>query len=200
MNNNWQAPLPRKGLAGVFDKFVGPGATPAELSLQLVLPVLAAVGAPWYAARVVGHWSWFQYVVCAGLAFDLVGGIITNATSSAKRWYHRAGQGWQQHLGFVAIHLAHLLVVAWLYLAFNLGWLLLAGGYLLAAAAAVLAVPHYLQRPVALAAYAGALLLAVCGLAQPAGLEWFLPLFYLKLLVSHLPKETPFRPSEETRP
>lgn len=26
----------------------------------------------------------------------------------------------------------------------------------------------------------------------PAGLEWFVPVFYLKLLVSHLLKELPF--------
>ena len=40
----WQPPEPRSGLAGQWDKFVGPGATAAELWLQflpVVLPGLA---------------------------------------------------------------------------------------------------------------------------------------------------------------
>jgi hypothetical protein len=31
------------------------------------------------------------------------------------------------------------------------------------------------------------------GIAQPTALEWFLQLFYLNLLVSHLPIEDPYR-------
>jgi len=30
--------------------------------------------------------------------------------------------------------------------------------------------------------------------AAPQGLEWFLPLFYLKLLISHVLREEPYRP------
>lgn len=195
---HWKAPPPRSGPAGALDRFVGPGATRAELTLQLVLPVLAAIAAPLYASRAVGSWSWFQYAICCALAFDTAGGIITNATSSAKRWYHRAGQGFKQHIGLVSIHLLHLLVVSWLYLAFDVAWLVSAGAYLLFSALVVLAVPQYLQRPVALAAYACALLIALYVLVQPAGLEWFLPLFYLKLLVSYLPKEEPYRPSSDS--
>jgi hypothetical protein len=39
---------------------------------------------------------------------------------------------------------------------------------------------------------------SMCRLPQPQGLEWFLPLFYLKLLVSHLPTEEPYRPAAES--
>jgi hypothetical protein len=72
------------------------------------------------------------------------------------------------------------------------------GRYLLVAAALVLWVPQYLQRPVALVAFSCALLISLYVLQQPVGLEWFLPLFYLKMLVSHLPKEEPYRPNEYT--
>jgi hypothetical protein len=154
---NWSAPPPRSGVAGALDKFVGPGATRAELALQFVALVLAAIAAPICASRVVESWSWLQYAACCALAFDTAGGIVTNATSSAKRWYHRAGQGFKQHIGFVSIHLLHLLVVSWLYLTFDVAWIVIAGAYLLFSAAVVLAVAHYLQRPVALAAYACAL-------------------------------------------
>jgi hypothetical protein len=61
-----------------------------------------------------------------------------------------------------------------------------------------LSVPQYLQRPTALVCFACGLLIAMYLLPQPTGLEWFLPMFYLKVLVSHLPKEEPYRPAEES--
>jgi hypothetical protein len=42
------------------------------------------------------------------------------------------------------------------------------------------------------------LLISMYLLRQPKGLEWFLPLFYLKLLVSHLTKEEPCSPNESS--
>lgn len=195
MTINWTFPAPRSGLAGLWDKFIGPGATNGELWLQLVIPLVAVVAAPIYASRVVDNWSIVQYLVCIFFAFDIAGGVITNATATAKRWYHREGQEFPQHFAFVLVHLVHLLLVSWAFLALDWNWVLIAGGYLLVAAAVILLVPLYLQRPIALTSYIGALLLALYVLQQPVGLEWFLPLFYLKLLVSHLPKEEPYRPT-----
>lgn len=46
---------------------------------------------------------------------------------------------------------------------------------------------YFMGVPWSVFAYVvAALLLALFVLPQPEGLEWFLPLFYLKLLVSHL--------------
>ncbi|MCG8462013.1 MAG: hypothetical protein MI919_37495 [Holophagales bacterium] len=194
MNIDWSFPEPRTGLPGVLDRFIGPGATRAELILQVAVPSVMAVLAPLYASLAGFGWTWGQLLFSSLLAFDIAGGVLTNATSSAKRWFHRPGQRPVQHLGFVGLHLVHLTLVSWLYLELDLGWVLAAGGYLLLAAMAVLAMPRYLQRPVGLLGYAGGLLLALYGLLQPAGLEWFLPLFYLKLLVSHLLVEEPYRP------
>jgi hypothetical protein len=168
---NWNFPSPRPGLAGALDKFIGPGATRAELALQFALPGIAAIAGPLYASHVVESWSWLQYTVCCILAFDTAGGIITNATSSAERWHHRAGQGFKQHFRMASLHLLHLLVVSWLYLAFDVRWLLVSGGYLLVAAALVLWVPQHLQRPVALVAFSCALLISLYVLQQPVGLE-----------------------------
>lgn len=44
----------------------------------------------------------------------------------------------------------------------------------------------------ALTAAPGAVLVSMYLLARPTGLEWFPALFYLKLLVSHLPAEEPY--------
>ena len=198
MTIDWHFPPPRSGFAGAWDKFVGPGATRAEMALQLAIPAVAAIAAPLYASQVVEAWSAAQYIVCCLLAFDIAGGVVTNATSSAKRWYHRAGQGFKQHFGMASLHLVHIIVASWLYLGLDIAWILIAGGYLLVSAAVVLAAPQYLQRPIAFLGYACGLLISMYLLRQPVGLEWFLPLFYLKLLVSHLPKEEPYRPVESS--
>ncbi len=194
MNANWETPPPRSGIAGALDKFVGPGATKAELALQFGIAALAGIAAPVYATLVTKSWSWVQYAACSLLALDIAGGVVTNATSSAKRWYHRAGRNFLHHFGFVSLHLFHLLIVSALYLEFNIVWIMVAGGYMLCSTLLILAVPLYLQRPVAVTAYSGAVLICSYVLTQPEGVEWFLPLFYLKLLVSHLLKEEPYRP------
>ena len=194
MKIDWEHPEPRTGIRGSIDKFIGPGATKSEIALQLYLPLLAVIAAPVYASNLSVDWGIAQFVVCALLAGDMVGGLITNATSTAKRWYHREGQSFVNHIKFVITHVLHLLLVSWLYLSFDLGWVLYAGAYLLIAAIVMLKVEVYLQRPVSLSFYCGAILLSIYVLEAPTGLEWFLPLFYLKLLVSHLPREEPYRP------
>ncbi|MBU0493985.1 MAG: hypothetical protein KKA73_30165 [Chloroflexi bacterium] len=200
MNISWEPPEPRTGLAGAWDRFVGPGATPAELWLLFGTAVTAGIAAPLYAIAANLGWDPLQLVVAGLLALDLAGGVVTNATSTAKRWYHREGQGFAQHLGFVAIHAVQILLVAWLFRGLDWAFFLAMYGYLLAAAIVVLRVPLYLQRPVAVLLYAGALLLNAYAFPPTPGLEWFAPVFFLKLLVSHLLKEAPYRPESEGRP
>ena len=188
-------PVPRDGWKGQLDRFIGPGATPAELVLQLVPSVLAAIAAPLYVSMLPIDWTAWQLGAIAILGFDLVGGVLTNATAAAKRWYHRPGQGWQQHMAFVLVHLFHIGMVALLFRGGD--GLFFVGGscYLVLSAGLILASPLYLQRPIALGLYG---LVLVCDryLVTPnPGLEWFLPLFFLKLLVSHLLKESPYLPS-----
>lgn len=190
----WAAPPPRQGVLGALDRFIGPGATLAELWLQFGgAAVIACLCFALYWTSDAASDA-LRGVVVALLALDIAGGVITNATGSAKRWYHRDGQSWQQHLAFVATHIVQLGLVAWLFA--GQPWLYLAAAYglLLVATAAVLAVPGYLQRPLAFAAYAVCFLVAQLPLFSLPGLAWFLPLFYFKLLVSHLVRETPFRP------
>lgn len=189
---NWMPPDPRTGLAGSWDRFVGPGATDAEQWLMLIPTVIAGMAAPVYAVYADLGWSTVQLLVAALLAFDLVGGVVTNATSTAKRWYHRPDATFRDHLQFVAIHFLHLLLVGWLFLDGNWLYVAVVYGYLLLAAALILKTPLYLQRPLAYTLYLLALPLAFYVLPQPPGLEWFLPIFYLKLLVAHLVTEAPF--------
>lgn len=197
MRINWNYPPIRRGLAGSIDRFIGPGATSAEVLLQTLLPVVAACVAVAYAMLKMPEWDGLQLFICGLLALDISGGIITNATSTAKRWYHRTGQSIHHHMKFILLHFLQLFLVAYFFLSFDWVWFMIAGFYLVVSALIILMTSLYLQRPVAMALYSVAFLMSLYGLAQPEGMEWFLPLFYCKLLVSHLPHEEPYRPNSE---
>lgn len=185
---------PRSGAAGWLDRLAGPGATRAELALQFIPAVIAAIVAPLYAVTLDVDWNGLQLAVIAFLGFDLVGGVPANATGAAKRWFHRPGQGWRQQLGFVVLHLVHIAAVAMLFRTGDVYYFGIVGGYLLVAAILILATPLYLQRPVGVGLYALALIGGEYLFSSTPGLEWFLPLLFLKLLVCHLIVETPVRP------
>ncbi len=192
MDSDWRDVSPRNGLGGLVDRLTGPGATKAELLLQFVPPLVAMVAAPAYALTLPAQWTPLQLGLIALLALDLVGGVLTNATSTAKRWYHRPGQGWRQHLAFVSLHLIHVLLVAVLFRGGDWGFWLGTSGYLLGASILILRSPLYLQRPVALGLYGLSLLGDRYVVTPTLGLEWFVPFFFLKLLVSHLLQETTY--------
>ncbi|AOY81094.1 hypothetical protein BJP36_15495 [Moorena producens JHB] len=196
MHSELTCPSPRSGLKGWLDRFTGPGATQAELLIQFVPSLVALVAAPTYALTLPIQWSPLQLGLIAVLGLDLVGGLLTNATSTAKGWYHRPEQGWQQHLGFVSVHVIHVLLVALLFRGGDWGFFIGVSSYLLGASVLILRSPLYLQRPVALGLYGLGLLGDRYLFSPMPGLEWFLPLFFLKILVSHLLKETPYRPRE----
>lgn len=191
-NNSHFAPRP--GWLGLIDRFIGPGATPAEMWLQFVPAVIAAIAAPLYALTLPHDWTPLQLGLIAVLGFDCIGGVLTNATTTAKRWYHRPGQGWRQHLAFVSLHIVHIGLVALLFRGGDWSFFAAVSSYLLVAAIAIVRSPLYLQRPVALGLYGLALLGDRYLLSPTLGLEWFVPFLMLKLLVSHLLAEAPHRP------
>jgi hypothetical protein len=195
---NWQYPAPRVGWLNEFDKFFGPGTTRTELWLALGAATLAAFALVLYSLTNNLNWTAIQYIIAIILTLDIVGGVVTNATSSAKRWYHRPEQGVRQHMTFVAIHALQLLLVVLFFRANDWGYFVITYGYLLAASLLVICLPLYLQRPVAMLALCGGFVINTYMLVPTPGLEWFLPVFYLKLLVCHLLREEPYRPLNET--
>ncbi|MCU0513088.1 MAG: hypothetical protein MUE40_11005 [Anaerolineae bacterium] len=187
-------PNPGRGLAGLVDRFIGPGATRAEVALQAGAGLAAVALLLAYRAAAELPWTAVQTIIAALLALDMAGGVVTNASAAAKRWYHRPGQGARQHLLFIAAHGVQLLLVLAFFRPGDGLYVAVAYGYLLVCAAGIVALPRYLQRPAAMLAWMGGLLLSLYGLPPVAGLEWFLPVFYLKLLVCHLLREDPFTP------
>ncbi|WP_420643328.1 hypothetical protein [Candidatus Leptofilum sp.] len=197
MKISWTPPEPRDGLAGMWDKFIGPRATDAELWLQLIggLGLTAVLTLTNFDQRTELDWSTAQWSIFLLFAFDLSGGIITNATATAKRWYHRQGQRFMDHFGFVAIHGIHLAVVAWLFRGGDWLYFGIYYGYLLLATAVLLRTELYLKRPLTLLLYSSALLINSSSILATPGFGWFIPFFFLKLLVAHLLPEAPFRPN-----
>jgi hypothetical protein len=185
-------PHPRSGMIGLWDRFVGPGATTAENTLILFWGSLGGAAIVAYALWADLGWSPLQLAAAAFVAFDIAGGVPANASSSAKRWYHRPGQDFRNLFSFPLVHV-HPFVLALLFSDF--GWVTAAVvyAYLLVAVVIVLLIPLYLKRPLALVLYCVALLASLYALVVPRGLEWFAPLFFLKLLVAHLLPEVPYR-------
>ncbi|MEO0685235.1 MAG: hypothetical protein AAFY76_09370, partial [Cyanobacteria bacterium J06649_11] len=58
IQDNYSAP--RSGWVGMIDRFIGPGATPAELWLQFLPAVIAAIVAPAYALTLSNSWTGLQ--------------------------------------------------------------------------------------------------------------------------------------------
>lgn len=174
------ADAPAPAPAAVFRK-PWPGTTRPEIVVLLAgaLAITAAVVAV-AAVRAPG-WSVLQWAIAVAVAFDFGGGVAGNATAAAKRWYHRPGRV-RGRLLFYALHL-HPFLLAW---AFAFPWeqaAALYAGMLLAAALVELA-PRAVAQPVALAAVAVGLVAAGAG-TWPAGLEWFAPVYLLKLVGAH---------------
>lgn len=169
-----------------MDRLLGPDASRAEAMLALGAGAVCALVVPTLARARGVEWSTTQLLVAALLAFDLFGGVAVNASEAGRRHYHAPGRRAADHVGFVAAHLLHVAVLAWL---FRRGDWAFAGGFgalLLASALVVLAVPAPIRRPVALLACGAAVLAATTAVAPTPGMEWFVPVLFLKLLVSYL--------------
>ena len=196
---DWAPPQPRPGMAGWLDRFVGPGATTAELCWQVVAAFAGAVAVPAYSLMAGLNWSTLQLAVSCLLAMDLVGGMVTNATASGQRWYHRSGQGATQHLAFAAIHIVQLLLAGWFFRSGDWIFVGVFYAYLMFAVTVVCLSPLYLQRPIAMMFVVGAVFLNQFAFPSAPGMEWFVPVYFVKLLISHLLKEAPYSNRQELR-
>lgn len=176
---------PRRGLIGSWDRFVGPGMSNGEHNLLIGSTVVGA-------ALVALHLSvlglaWPFVLLGALIGADVIGGAVCNMTETTKRWYHRSGQRPRDHLSFIALHLLHVGIVAWAFrgAGFDATYALTIGGSLLASAIIVLAAPTTLRSPLATMLYACVLGLSFYALGPTQGLEWFVPLLFVKLLIGH---------------
>lgn len=191
---SWEIPSGRPGLAGRLERFMGPGKSRSESVVEVLglLGCAALLAAGLWGSGTAHAWSTAQLVVVALVGLDLVGGVLTNATNAAKRWYHRPGPAARRaRLLFVSAHLVHLAAMGLIVLSGDLAWTLANAALLLGGAVVVEFAPVHLRRPVAMALLMAAVLVNLFWLPVPAALAWFAPLFFLKLLVGHLVPEAP---------
>jgi hypothetical protein len=188
----WTPPDPRPGAPGYWDRFVGPVQTRAELALTLVPSLTAAAAVS--AAMAAGGFAALEVVLAAVLAFDIAGGVIANATTAGQRWYHRPGASPGEQLRFVALHGIHIALVGVVFLGGD--WVFVAVTYvlLLASSVAALAVPLYLQRAVGRIGFMAGTAVGLGIFPLPLEMQWFVPVLFCKLLISHLTREAPWAP------
>lgn len=177
--------VPRKGVLRFVDIVFGPKATVWEIGVALLTGVFGAAAICWYANSARLEWNDLQYAVAAVIAFDIFGGAVANLTISAKRWFHRAGQGRWQILAFVAVHLLHFLLVAWLFRHSDWRFLIAFYGLLIVGTTVVLMTASHLQAPVAMAIVCIAVAVANFCFSATPGFEWFVPLIFIKLVLGH---------------
>lgn len=178
-------PQPRSGLLGAWDRFVGPGMTRGELWLVFTASFASAgaVGAHLYGLGM----GWPLALVGALIAFDVIGGAVCNMTDTTKRWVHRAGTGVRDHFGFIALHVAHIALLAWLFRGEGFDWIyaLAISTCLLVSAVIIIAAPALLKSPIAVSLYMIALAIVLYGVGPTPGMEWFVPALFVKLLIGH---------------
>ncbi len=193
-NIDWEYPEQGKGFGRIIDELIGPGATHGEIILVLVCSILGGSLLIFYQYVMNLGWNLVQIIVGAVIAFDIGGGVVANATSTAKRWYHRQGHGTKQLLGFIVIHFIHPILITIFFTQLDWIYFITVYGYLLISAGIVLATPLYLKRPMSMVMVSGAVILNSYVITVIPGFEWFLPIFILKLVVGHIVREEPYRP------
>lgn len=169
---------PSSPVLSVFRRISGPDATAQEAAVWLAGTLgITAVAAAVAVARGPG-WSALQWLLALGIAFDFSGGVVANATSAAKRAFHRPGASRSRAL-FYLLHVHPLVLPLVFATSWTAAFALYAG--MLAAAALVELAPRAVAQPVAFATVTAGLFLG--GAAQwPTGLEWFAPVYLLKLV------------------
>ncbi len=186
---------------GKPDLLMGTGATAAERALAQAAGGLAAALYAYAYAVHAFPWAWWQYALAALLALDVGGGVVANSLNACKRFYHTPPRPDEPPLvalakrpwAFVTLHVHPILVGLifgpgdWFY---GLGWYLL----LLVSTLAVLRMPLYLRRPVAMLTVLAALLLNQQVIPPVPGFEWFAPALFLKIAYGHLVREEPYAP------
>lgn len=182
---NSRSETPRTGVRGHWDRLVGPGTSKTENTLILGFSFAFTGGVLAYAMYNNLGWNLLQIAVIVLFGIDIAGGVIANSTIPGSQWWHRSGQSDRAHIRFITLHI-HPFVVAAVFP--ELTWVEAVIGYafLLLAMGIVLRVPRRIKRPVAMGVFAVGLGVSLYVVAPPSGLEWFLPLLYLKLIPGHL--------------
>ena len=180
-------PVPRSGLDGALDKFIGPGASRAEILVALIPAGLFGIFIGLLAVYKEAPWDLVTYVVACLLAFDMVGGIGTTATHAAVRWYHRPDRTEWHHLKFVVPHTLHIGLFAWLFVGDSRGFFAIFASLLLIGSIVILHSGYKIKRSAAHLLVFVAIIVGQGSFAIDPLMQWFIPALFIKLFASYLP-------------
>jgi len=187
--------------SGAPDGFFGTGATRAEQTIVWLGGVIGASIVFWHASTQSLSWAWWQYIIAALLALDVLGGVAANSLNSCKRFYHSPVRPEEtgftalakNHFVFTLLHI-HPVLVGFLFGQMNWQYGILWYMALVLSTLIVLAIPLYLQRPAAMGLIM-TVILANFYLIRPVdGFEWLIPALFLKIVYGHIVREEPYRP------
>jgi len=189
---------------GKTDLAVGTQATITEKILGWASGFIGVVIITFFYWKNDFNWEIWQYIVVAIIAYDVVGGAVANSLNSCKRFYHSSVQTFEpnyvklakNHLFFSVIHI-HPLIVSLIFpahsLFYGLFWYLI----LQISVLTVTKTPLYLQRPVSMLIIVTALLINDYFVSSPTGLEWLIPVLFIKIVYGHSVQEEPYRPAKK---
>lgn len=169
--------------------FFGPGATSFELALQLIPALIFATVLLLRAVHLALFASIAKYILFFIFVVDVTGGVLTNSTVACKLWYHRPAHSQADRFIFTIVHSIHILIAAvffrgsgeWAF--FVQATLLLVG-----ASVVVMFTPQYLKYTMGLVFVMVAIFTDLYVWTPTKGLEWFIPLMFLKICAGyHVP-------------
>lgn len=187
--------------SGKADPLAGTGATVSERALAYGFAALVTFGLVGYLRLEENPIAYgWRLALLVFFVFDVVGGVVANMLNSCKRLYHSPAQPDESRfikivknpLAFTIIHI-HPIIAAWAFYGeiwVGVFWY----AALVLSAAVTLATPLYLRRPVATAFVVIASITSFYSLSLGAGLEWFVPCLFFKIVLAHAVREEPYRP------
>ncbi len=174
------------------DYLFGPDATRLEKGGVLLAALFSgsAVAAFWLCEQ--PGWPLWVLLVTVAVAADLGGGVVANFLPSCKRFYHQQPSlealWWEKALlnplVFSALHIYPILIWAIhsdVQVRVGVLWYLLLLGFTII----LRGTPDNLKRPAAGLIVLAVLLLNALALPSPAGLSWFIPALFIKLVLAH---------------
>ena len=190
---NWNTPEIRDDIFGFWDKFIGPGATTSENVLILIPGIIAGFFEVLYAYYKNLQWSCYQNILGFLITFDIVSGAIANSTNVLKRWYHREGRKFKDHLIFALVHIYPILL-GWLFK--NNDWIygITLYSYFVVSSIIVLLVPLYMKRPTATLLTIISIFISFYVFNPVKGFEWLYTVLFIKIINGNLIREEPYRP------
>lgn len=185
----WQArpvtgapPGPRPGLPGLLDRYLGPDAT----ALDRLRVAAAALGGLLLGLTTVPA-PLAERILLGLMTAELCGGLMAALNHAGKAWIHRPKSRPQRLLLFVLLQTIPLAIFIWLFREQDLTLLASAIALLFLGSAVVLSAPKAWQRPLGFLALLGVLFTLQQVYGPVAAGAWFLPLFYTRILLAHLP-------------